>query len=446
MNYEFDTITALATAFGVSGVAVIRISGSKSFEIANKIFLGKIETGKICYGKIIDIYDKNKTLDEVILLPFKTPHSFTGEDVVEIQCHGGLKVIDNILKLIIKNGARMAEKGEFTKRAFLNKKIDLSQAEAVLDIIHSQTSVFAQKNADNLSGTLSRCIMDMRKQLLDLMSKIVAGIDFPEDVKEPEYSELEKVVKDVISQIDNILKSANSSNIMRQGIKIAIAGKPNVGKSSLFNSLLAQNRAIVTEIAGTTRDIIQESIDMDGIPVTIIDTAGIREGKDIDKVEKIGIGYSKKAVEQADLVLFLYDSSQKTDEIDKTIFDLIKEKPYIKVASKSDIGKFFEDDSIKISSATGENIDALKNKIKSCVMENNEIENTEYVTNQRQQGCLELAKNHLQTALCAIQINELQDLISIDIKSALLALDELSGEVITDDILNNIFENFCIGK
>ena len=446
MNYEFDTITAPASAIGVSGVAVIRISGSKTYEIVQKIFKGKIETGKICYGKIVDNFDNNKTLDEVILLPFKTPHSFTGEDVVEVQCHGGLKVVDSILNLILKNGARIAERGEFTKRAFLNKKIDLSQAEAVLDIIHSKTSVFAQKNADNLSGTLSRYILKMRKELLDLMSKIVAGIDFPEDVKEPEYSELKNVVKDVISGIDNILKSAQSSNLMRQGIKVAIAGKPNVGKSSLFNALLSQNRAIVTDIAGTTRDIIQENIDVDGIPVTLIDTAGIREGENIDKVEQIGIGYSKKAVEQADLVLFMYDSSKKKDNADLTIFNLIQNKPYLKLASKSDIGNFIDEDSIPVSVKNGENIEELKTKIKNLVLENNNLEDTEYVTNQRQQDCLKKAKYHLEIALDGIMRNELQDLISIDIKSALLALDELSGEVVTDDILNNIFENFCIGK
>ena len=445
-EFEFDTITALATVLGISGVAVIRISGSKSFEIAEKIFKGKIEAGKICYGKIVDNFNNDKTLDEVILLPFKTPHSFTGEDVVEIQCHGGLKVIDGILGLILKNGARMAQRGEFTKRAFLNKKIDLSQAEAVLDIIHSKTSVFAQKNADNLSGSLSKYISEIRKDLLDLMSKIVAGIDFPEDVKEPEYSELENVVKTSIVKIDEILKSAKSSNLMRQGLKVAIAGKPNVGKSSLFNKLLAQNRAIVTEIEGTTRDIIQESLDMDGIPVTLIDTAGIRETEDVDMVEKIGIGYSKKAVENADLVLFMYDSSAPMNDTDKKIFELVKNKPFVKVANKADIGKFFDEDSIKISTKTGENIGKLKEIIKTNVIGGNNVEDIEYVTNQRQQECLTLAKNHLETALSAIEVEELQDLISIDIKSALLALDEISGEVVTDEILNNIFENFCIGK
>lgn len=446
MNYEFDTITAIATAMGTSGVAVIRISGDKAFEIAQKIFTGKIEIGKICYGKIVDNFNNDQNTDEVILLPFKTPHSFTGEDVIEIQCHGGLKVVDTILNLVIKNGARMAEKGEFTKRAFLNKRIDLSQAEAVLDIIHSKTSIFAQKNADNLSGTLSKYIAEIRKNLLDLMSKIIAGIDFPEDVKEPEYEELEQSVTLAMQKIEKILKSANSSNLMRQGIKVAIVGKPNVGKSSLFNTLLSQTRAIVTEIAGTTRDTIQETLDIDGLPVTLIDTAGIRDDKNIDKVEEIGIEYSKKAVEEADLVLFLYDCSQELTNEDKAIFNLIKNKKYIKIASKSDIGKYFEENSIKISSKTGENIDNLKEAIKQAVFTNNTPTETEYVTNQRQQTCLIRAKEHLQNALDAILVNELQDLISIDIKSALIDLDELSGEVVTDDILNNIFENFCIGK
>lgn len=446
MNYEFDTIAAIATALGVSGVAVIRISGEKSYEIAGKIFKGKIEPGKICYGKIIDNFNNGQNIDEVILLPFKAPHSFTGEDVIEIQCHGGLKVIDNILNLVLKNGARIAQKGEFTKRAFLNKRIDLSQAEAVLDIIHSKTSVFAMKNADNLSGTLSKYIFDIRKQLLDLMSKIIAGIDFPEDVKEPEYSELENTVKSCIEKIDKILKSAKSSNLMRQGLKIAIVGKPNVGKSSLFNTLLSQNRAIVTDIAGTTRDTIQETLDIEGIPVTLIDTAGIRDDENIDKVEEIGIEYSKKAAEQADIVLFLYDCSTPFDDTDNKIFEFIKDKKYIKVASKCDLGANGDKDSIKISSKTGSNIDLLKREIKNSIVGNNELENTEYVTNQRQQECLKNSKMYLEAALSAILINELQDLISIDIKSALLSLDELSGEVVTDEVLNNIFENFCIGK
>lgn len=446
MNYEFDTITAIATALGVSGVAVIRISGDKAFDIASKIFKGNIKVGHICFGKIVDNFNNEQNIDEVILLPFKNPHSFTGEDVVEIQCHGGMKVINNILNLIIKNGARIAKKGEFTKRAFLNKKMDLSQAEAVLDIIHSKTSIFAMKNADNLSGALSKHIRSMKETLLNLMSRIIAGIDFPEDVEEPSYSELEFVVRDIISKIDIVLKSANSSNLMRQGIKIAIVGKPNVGKSSLFNSLLSQNRAIVTDIAGTTRDTIQETLDIDGLPVTLIDTAGIRDDKNIDKVEEIGIEYSKKVVEQADIVLFLYDSSKPLDFNDNAIFELVKNKKYIKVASKSDLGKFYEKDSINISSKTGENINLLKEKIKNLVIEYNDLENTEYVTNIRQQNCLELAKSHLKIALDAIMAEELQDLISIDIKSALLSLDEISGEIITDEILNNIFDNFCIGK
>ena len=445
-EFEFDTITAPATVIGTSGVAVIRISGVKAYEIARIIFKGKIETGRICFGKIINNFDNNKTLDEVILLPFKAPHSFTGEDVVEIQCHGGLKVIDNILGLILKNGARMAQRGEFTKRAFLNKKIDLSQAEAVLDIIHSKTSVFAQKNADNLSGSLSKYISEIRKDLLDLMSKIVAGIDFPEDVKEPEYFELENTVKASILKINEVLKSAKSSNLMRQGLKIAIAGKPNVGKSSLFNKLLEQNRAIVTEIEGTTRDILQESLDMDGIPITLIDTAGIREDENVDKVEKIGIEYSKKAVENADLVLYIYDSSIPKNDVDNKIFELVKNKPYIKIANKSDIGKFFDEDSVKISAKSGENINHLKELIKKQIIGSNNSEDIEYITNQRQQECLAIAKGHLENALKAIEVEELQDLISIDIKSALLALDEISGEVITDEILDNIFKNFCIGK
>lgn len=442
---EFDTIAAIATPIGTGGVGVIRISGDKSFEITEKIFPKKLVAGKIFHGWIKNA--AGKYVDEVIVLPFKNPNSYTGEDVVEIQCHGGINVVRNVLELVLANGARMAERGEFTKRAFLNHKLDLSQAEAVCDLIHSKTQNFAIQSAKNLSGVLAEKVKEIKKDIFEVLSKIIAGIDFPDDVKEPEYSYLEEEFKNAINKIDEILGCAKTSNVLRQGIKIAILGKPNVGKSSLFNALLSLNRAIVTDIAGTTRDILTETIDIEGIPVTLIDTAGIRESSNVDKVEEIGIEFSKQSADEADLILFLYDAVTGMNSDDEAILDLIKDKNHIKIANKSDLAKTSakEDSTINLSTVTKEGFEELKSVIKKFVGEKS-IEDTEFITNNRQQDCLEKSKASLNQALLATQLNELQDLISIDVKSALLYLDEITGEVITDDILNNIFDNFCIGK
>ena len=439
---EFDTIAAIATPLGTGGVGVIRISGEKSFEIADKIFSKhNLEAGKIAHGWIVD---GEKKVDEVIVLPFRNPHSYTGEDVIEIHCHGGVNVVKNILSLVLKNGARTAERGEFTKRAFLNKKMDLSQAEAVADLIHAKTRNFALQSAKNLSGVLSEKISQIRGQIFETLSRIVAGIDFPEDVAEPEYSYLIESFEKSLSEIDKILSCAQSSNILRQGIKVAIVGRPNVGKSSLFNTLLNANRAIVTDIAGTTRDVIKETLDLD-VAVTLIDTAGIRDTDEVGKVEEIGIEFSKQSADEADLVIFLYDSSKGITEEDKEIYELIKNKPHLEVANKCDLIEKKSEDKIYISTKTGEGISELRELIKSKVCDFS-IEDTEYITNERQVDCLEKCKESLTNALEAAKRFELQDLISIDLKSALLFLDEITGEVITDDILNNIFDHFCIGK
>lgn len=439
---EFDTITAIATPIGTGGVGVIRISGDKSFEIIDKIYSKhNLQAGKISHGWILD---NDKKIDEVIVLPFKSPNSYTGEDVIEIHCHGGINVVRNILELVLKNGARTAQRGEFTKRAFLNKKMDLSQAEAVADLIHAKTQNFAQKSTGNLSGVLGKRIKEIRENIFNVLSKIVAGIDFPEDVKEPEYDYLIQEFEKTINNIDEILSCAKSSNIMRQGIKIAIVGKPNVGKSSLFNTLLNVERAIVTDIAGTTRDVLKETLDWD-VAITLIDTAGIRDNEEVGKVEEIGIEFSKQSADEADLVLFLYDSSKKMDDEDKAILDLIKDKKHLIIANKCDISDERCDDALYLSTVTKEGLEELKNKIKEIACDFS-VEDTEFITNNRQQDCLLKCKESLTNALNAARINELQDLISIDLKSALLFLDEITGEVITDDILNNIFEHFCIGK
>ncbi len=439
---EFDTIAAIATPLGTGGVGVIRISGGKAFEIIDKIFSKQnLEAGRIAHGWILD---GNKKVDEVLVLPFKTPHSYTGEDVIEIHCHGGVNVVKNILSLVLQNGARTAERGEFTKRAFLNKKMDLSQAEAVADLIHAKTRNFAMQSAKNLSGILRDKILEIKGGIFDTLSKIVAGIDFPEDVAEPEYSYLIESFEKSLSEIDEILSCVRSSNIMRQGIKVAIVGRPNVGKSSLFNALLNANRAIVTDIAGTTRDVIKETLDLD-IAVTLIDTAGIRDSEDVGKVEEIGIEFSKQSADEADLVIFLYDASAGLTNEDKEIFELVKNKPHLQAANKCDLIDKRSDGKIYISTRTGEGIQELREMIKNKVCDFS-LEDTEYITNERQADCLKKCRENLIRALDAAKIGELQDLISIDLKSALLFLDEITGEVITDDILNNIFDHFCIGK
>lgn len=438
---EFDTIAAIATPLGMGGVGVIRISGEKAFEIIEKIFSNpKFEPRKFNHGWIIDNEIK---IDECLVLPFFAPNSYTGENVVEIQCHGGVNVVKNILNLVLKNGARMAEKGEFTKRAFLNKRLDLSQAEAVADIIHSKTSNFAKVSVKNLSGVLKEKINEIRNEIFEVLSRITAGIDFPEDVAEPEYSYLIEKFENIINQIDKVLANANTSNILRQGVSVAIVGKPNVGKSSLFNALLSLDRAIVTDIAGTTRDVLKETLDL-GIPVTLVDTAGIR-GESDDKVEAIGIEYSKQSLAEADLVLFVYDSTQGIQKEDQDIYDLVKDKNHIVIANKCDLITERKSEIVYLSALTGEGVQELKQTLTNKVCDV-EPENLEFVTNSRQQNCLTKARASLDQALLAANFNELQDLISIDVKASLLALDELTGELITDDILDNIFDHFCIGK
>ena len=439
---EFDTIAAISTPLGTGGVGVIRISGERAFEIIEKIFTNpNFEPRKFNHGWIVDNGTK---IDEVIVLPFFEPNSYTGENVIEIQCHGGINVVRNILNLVLKNGARMAEKGEFTKRAFLNKRMDLSQAEAVADIIHSKTKEFAKVSMKNLSGVLKEKINSIRNEIFEVLSRITAGIDFPEDVNEPEYSYLTETFTRIISQIDSVLRDADTSNVLRQGISVTIAGRPNVGKSSIFNALLSLDRAIVTDIAGTTRDVLKETLDL-GVPVTLIDTAGIREDEDVSKVEKIGIEYSKQSLEDADLVIFVYDAQAGMTKEDEEIFELAQEKKHLVIANKCDLISERKDGLHYISAKTGEGIGKLKALITKQVCDI-EPDNLEFVTNSRQQVCLARAKTALEQALLGAQLKELQDLISIDVKSAILALDEITGELITDDILNNIFDNFCIGK
>lgn len=442
MSNFFETICAIATPLASGGIGIIRISGEGAYNIAQKMFNKKIEPNKINHGWVVF---EDEKIDEVVALYFKNPKSYTGEDVIEFQTHGSPVVIKRILNIVMSLGARLADKGEFTKRAFINGKMDLSEAEAVLDLINSKSIKSASASASNLSGALSKKINEIKDKIIEIMAKITASLDFPEDVKEVPYEDIINTIEPIKLEIEKILKNASNHNILREGIKIAVAGRPNVGKSSLFNALLNLDRAIVTDIAGTTRDIITESFELNGIIATLIDTAGIRENDDIDKVEKIGINQAKTAIEDADIVLLLYDGSVGIKKEDEEIFELAKGKKIIYVSTKSDIENCEKKMGLQISSKTGENIEKLKEIIYNNVIETN-IDSTDFTTNHRQQESLKNALTYLNNALDAAKREELQDLISIDIKSALISLGEITGEVLNDEILNSIFDKFCIGK
>ncbi len=442
MNYTFDTICAIATPLSKGGIGVIRVSGENAIEIVQKIFTKKIIPKVINHGWIIDNGEK---IDEVIVLPFIAPHSYTGENVAEIQTHGSPVVINHILNMILDKGARLAQRGEFTKRAFLNHKMDLSQAEAVLDLINAKTQKSANSAAGSLCGLLKIKTEEIKSKISSILGKIIASLDFPQDVAEVDYEEIITEVQGAIDEINGILKNAKMHNILRQGIKIAVAGRPNAGKSSLFNTLLNLKRAIVTEIEGTTRDTITETLEINGISATLIDTAGIRD-KSPDKVENIGIEQSKAAIEEADIVLCLYDGQIGICEADEKIFNLAQDKKRIIVRTKCDLcNNQTKNNEISISSKTKEGIEELKKAIYEEISDLNPTQ-SEFLTNQRQQYCLKKSLEALENALNGAKNNELQDLISIDLKASITCLGEISGEVITEDILNDIFMNFCIGK
>ncbi len=442
MENNFDTICATLTPQALSAVGIIRISGDKAIKVAKSIFSKEIKPKCINYGYILD--ENNNKLDEVILLPFLAPHSYTGEDVVEIQTHGNPAIINSILELILSKGVRVAQKGEFTKRAFLNHRIDLSQAEAVLDVINAKSTKSAQNALNNLGGYLKEKINLIKNDLIEIYSKVIASIDFPEDVAEVDNKSIVSICNDKILQIDEILNNAKSHDFIRDGISACLIGQPNVGKSSLFNSLLNYTRAIVTNIAGTTRDTIKEAINLNGYIINFIDTAGIRDKNSADEVEKIGIDNSIEAIKQSDIVLFLYEKN--ISEIDTKLIELAKNKQVIFVKTKADILEKKDNvEAIEISSKSGFGIDKLKNKISSLI-KNLVIDDTNYTTNKRQQTCLLRAKEALENVIKTSLEQDLADLYAMDLKSSILALDEITGEVLTDSILDNVFSNFCIGK
>ncbi|WP_297429620.1 tRNA uridine-5-carboxymethylaminomethyl(34) synthesis GTPase MnmE [Clostridium sp.] len=458
---EFDTISAIATPIGEGGVAIIRISGEKALKIASKIFKPKnsydiegMKTYTMKYGNIIDL-ESNEIIDEVILSYMKAPNSYTGENVVEINCHGGIVSTNSVLNQVIKAGARLAEPGEFTKRAFLNGRIDLSQAEAVMDIITAKTELAMKAAMLQSNGALSNEIANLRRYLLNVLALIEYAVDFTEDDEDVIDANLLTEVKDGISKtivkVKGLLANANEGKIIREGLNMVIVGKPNVGKSSLLNALLKEGRAIVTDIPGTTRDVIEEYINVDGIPIRIIDTAGIRETEDI--VEKIGVEKSKEKIEEADLIILMLDASREISEDDQLIIDKIKHKKYITLLNKVDLDiKISRDiidklgNKIGISAKTGEGIDDLKREIKNLFFNGEISSESLIISNTRHKQALYKALDNCNIALDKFNANEYLDLISIYITVAMKALGEITGDELEEDLLNKIFSEFCVGK
>lgn len=458
---EFDTICAIATPIGEGGVAIIRISGEKALEIASEIFVPKndydiknMKTYTMKYGNIVN-FKTREIIDEVILTYMKTPRSYTGENVVEINCHGGIVSTNSVLDQAIQAGARLSEPGEFTKRAFLNGRIDLSQAEAVMDIITAKTELAMKSAMLQSNGALSKEIVELRKNLLNTLALIEYAVDFTEDdediVDDNLIMQIKNGIDKTIVKIKNLLASANEGKIIREGLSIVIVGKPNVGKSSLLNALLKENRAIVTDVPGTTRDIIEEYLNVDGIPIRIIDTAGIRDTEDV--VEKIGVERSKEKIEEADLVILMIDVSREIDIEDKIIIEKIKNRKHIVLVNKIDLDRKISEENINelnniinISAKSGIGIDDLKKKIKDLFF-NGEIKSESLlISNTRHKQALYKSLENCNMALNKVNADEYLDLISIYITAAMKALGEITGDELEEDLLNKIFSEFCVGK
>ena len=450
---EFDTICAIATALGEGGIAIIRISGDKALDIASKIFKPKsnddiknMKSYTMKYGHIYDV-ETNELIDEVIISFMKGPKSFTAEDTIEINCHGGVVSTNKVLETVIKAGARLAEPGEFTKRAFLNGRIDLSQAEAVMDIITAKTDLAMKSALMQSNGYLSREINKLREYMLNILALVEFAVDFTEDDEEIDPSIPLKVAESLeksINEMNSLLKSADEGKLIREGLSLAIVGKPNVGKSSLLNALLRQKRAIVTDIAGTTRDIIEEYINLDGIPVKIIDTAGIRETEDI--VEKIGVERSREKIQEADLVLLVLDSSRELDDEDKEIIDSVGDKKCVVILNKIDLESKIDENIISISAKEEIGLGDLKNTIKDLFFSGKIDTESLIISNSRHKQALFRALENAEMALSKVRMNEYLDLISIFVTSALRALNEITGDELEEDLVNKIFGDFCVGK
>jgi tRNA modification GTPase len=447
----FDTIVAKTTANGTSAINLIRVSGNDSIEIVNKIFQGKnLEKAlshSAYYGHIMD---KENTIDEVMVTVFRSPKSFTTEDIVEITCHGGNFIANEIIKLIIANGARLAENGEFTKRAYLNGRLDLTEAESIMDLVNAKTSKQLKIANSQLKGDVLRLIENLQDDVLDIIANIEVNIDYPE------YDDVEEMTNDLvipninylIKKIDKILKESNTGQVIRDGIKTVIIGKPNVGKSSLLNTLLKEDKAIVTEISGTTRDLIEAEYNLDGIILKLIDTAGIRQTEDL--VEKIGIDRTKKAIDQADLVLLVLDQSSNLTDTDEHLLSLTKNKARIIIGNKIDLGtkiNLKDEHIINISAKNNVGLDKLADEVKRLFIDEKLLsEDYAIISNLRHIGKLEETKLALEQALSAAETQVPIDMVEIDLRKAWTSLGEITGENSSDDLISTLFSKFCLGK
>ena len=454
-----DTIAAISTAIGEAGIAIVRMSGDNSINIIDEIFksasgkkMAEAENRKFLYGHIVD---GDKQIDEVLVVKMKGPHSYTAEDIIEIHCHGGVVSVKRILNLILSKGARLAEKGEFTKRGFLNGRIDLTQAEAVIDMIKAKTDLSFDMGLNQLSGALSEVLNKLKDELVSMQALIVANIDFPdEDIEDAAYNDLIERSNKILDKMDNLLDNSKNSRLLRDGINTVILGKPNVGKSSLLNGLLKYDRAIVTDIAGTTRDIIEDYINLDGVLLKITDTAGIRETD--DEVERIGVNIAREKLKEADLVIAIFDISREFDKDDEEILNLIKDKKHITILNKDDleqkisdeeIEKYFKDDYLRLSVMENESVKKIENLIIDLFFDGElKISSDSVLSNLRHINALKEAKKSLLEVNESLKKKVFLDLIEVDLENVIGHISEITGTITTEDILDRVFSDFCIGK
>lgn len=459
MGFKTDTIAAISTAMTNSGIGIVRISGDDAFEIIDKIYKGKKEkvlseqkSHTIHYGYIVD---GEETIDEVLVLLMKGPHSYTGEDTVEIDCHGGVFVTKKILETVLKYGARPAEPGEYTKRAFLNGRMDLSQAEAVIDIIHSKNEYALKSSVHQLKGSVHKKIDEIRSEILHHTAFIETALDDPEHYDVDGYGdELEIVVDKLLGKVKRLIDTADDGRIMKEGIKTVIVGKPNAGKSSLLNALIGEDRAIVTDIAGTTRDVLEENIQLQGISLNIMDTAGIRDTEDI--VEKIGVDKARTYAEEADLIIYVVDASVPLDDNDFEIINMIKNKKAVVLLNKTDLSTVINKNELKvwinkptieISAKHQTGIQELEDTLKEMFYHGEISFNDEvYITNARHKAALNDAYVSLNKVKESIENHMPEDFFTIDLMDAYESLGSITGETIGEDLVNEIFSKFCMGK
>ena len=452
-----DTIAAISTGMTNSGIGIVRISGSEALEIADRVYKGKetiteVPTHTIHYGHIMD---GDKTLDQVLVIVMKNPHSYTGEDTVEIDCHGGMLILKKVLDLVLKNGARTAEPGEFTKRAFLNGRIDLSQAEAVMDLINSKNDFALNSSIEQLKGGVSDAIKDIRKDIIYHIAFIESALDDPEHISLDGYDEeITEMLNENINKISKLVNSFDNGRIMKEGIKTVILGKPNAGKSSLLNLMLGEDRAIVTDIEGTTRDTLEENINFNGLSLKIIDTAGIRDTEDL--VEQIGVNKAKEIAKEGDLIIYVVDGSRELDDNDREIIKLINDKQAIILVNKSDMDTVINIDDLKkdsnrdvilFSAKNGEGMDQLEEEIRNMFYSGKVTYNDQvYITNARHKEALENALESLKQVKNSVDAGMPEDFYSIDLMDAYTDLGLIIGESVEDDLVNEIFSKFCMGK